>query len=108
MFSRRPAAVTAAVVALATAGLAAGCSSAQQMQTVAMVTAAPTATPSADPAAQAQGVDGLDGFGLALFRQLGTGNGNLVLSPQSLAQVLTMLLPGARGTSARELEALLG
>jgi serpin B len=108
MFSKRPAALTAAVVALATAGLAAGCASAQQMQTVAMVTAAPSATPAADPAAQAQVVNGLNGFGLALFRQLGTGNGNLVLSPRSLAQVLTMLLPGARGTSASELESVLG
>ena len=47
-------------------------------------------------------------FGLALLRNLGSGNGNLVLSPQSLAQVLTMLLPGARGTSAGELDSLLG
>jgi serpin B len=105
---RHPAALATAAIALATAALASGCSSAQPMQTVAMVTAAPTGTPAADPAAQAQVVNGLDGFGLALFRQLGTGNGNLVLSPQSLAQVLTMLLPGARGTSAGELESVLG
>ncbi|HEV2636245.1 MAG TPA: serpin family protein [Actinocrinis sp.] len=108
MLRRRPAAITAAAVALATAMATAGCSSSPQMQVVAMVTAAPAGTPPADPAAQAQVVTGLDGFGLALFRKLGTGNGNLVLSPQSLTQVLTMLLPGARGTSATALESVLG
>lgn len=105
---RRPAALATVAIGLTAAALVSGCSSSQPMQTVAMVSAAPANVPAADPAAQAQVVNGLDGFGLALLRRLGTGNGNLVFSPQSLAQVLTMLLPGARGTSASELESVLG
>jgi serpin B len=106
---RRPAAtIAAATLAMVTAGLASGCTSTPAFQPVAMAVATPSATPSADPVAQAQVTAGLDSFGLALFKQLAADNGNLVLSPQSLAEVLTMILPGAGGASASELESVLG
>ena len=112
MRKRQPAKVTATVaavvLALVTAGLVTGCASTPVSQPVALVTVLPSSTPSADPAAQTQVTAGLDAFGISLFQQLGADNGNLVLSPQSLAQVLTMLLPGARGASASELESVLG
>src|SRR6266540_1443253 len=47
------------------------------------------------------------GFALDLFRQLGAGDENLVLSPSSVATVLAMVLPGARGATAEEIAAVL-
>ncbi len=47
------------------------------------------------------------GFALDLYRQLGAGEENLVLSPSSVATVLAMVLPGARGATADEIGAVL-
>ena len=47
------------------------------------------------------------GFALDLYRQLGAGDENLVLSPSSVATVLAMVLPGARGATAGEIAAVL-
>jgi serpin B len=47
------------------------------------------------------------GFALDLFRRLGAGDENLVLSPSSVATVLAMVLPGARGATADEIAAVL-
>lgn len=114
MRSTKPAAslMAAAALGLMTASLVGGCSSTPAIQPVALATESPNGVPAADTvpttASRAQVTTGLDTFGLALFKQLGTSDGNLVFSPQSLAQALTMLLPGARGTSASELETVLG
>lgn len=64
--------------------------------------------PAADPAAQAEAVAGLNSFGLALYRELGSGDGNLVVSPQTLDEVLTMLLPGTAGDTESQLASVLG
>jgi serpin B len=64
--------------------------------------------PASDPAAQAEAVTGLNSFGLALYRELGSGNANLVVSPQTLDEVLTMLLPGTAGDAERQLASVLG
>jgi serpin B len=47
------------------------------------------------------------GFALDLYRRLGAGDENLVLSPSSVATVLAMVLPGARGVTADEIAAVL-
>jgi serpin B len=46
-------------------------------------------------------------FAIELYRRLGTGDENLVLSPSSVASVLAMVLPGARGATAAEIGAAL-
>jgi serpin B len=58
-------------------------------------------------------VDGWSRFAVDLYQQLvppgeAAGAGNLVVSPSSVATVLAMVLPGARGASADEIEAVLG
>jgi len=62
------------------------------------------ATPSAPAGALARA---WTGFALDLYRQLGAGDHNLVLSPSSVATVLAMVLPGARGATADEISAAL-
>lgn len=101
----------AAVSALAVAAVfAAGCSSASPPATGSLHFASVKASdvPAPDPAAQAAAVAGLNSFGLALYRQLGSGDGNLVFSPQTLDEVLTMILPGAKGETESQLAAMLG
>jgi serpin B len=44
---------------------------------------------------------------LALYQRLGSGDENLVASPSSLATVLAMALPGARGRTAEEITRVL-
>lgn len=61
-------------------------------------------TRSADSSALARASTG---FALDLYRQLGAGDENLVLSPSSVATVLAMVLPGARGATAGEIAAVL-
>ncbi|WP_084713167.1 serpin family protein [Streptacidiphilus rugosus] len=50
---------------------------------------------------------GSGALGLALLRQLGA-KGNVAVSPASLEDALAMLLPGARGETAAEIQKLLG
>jgi serpin B len=56
-------------------------------------------------------VEAWTGFALDLYRQLAVGGplerDNLVVSPASVATVLAMILPGARGDTQRELAATL-
>jgi serpin B len=52
-------------------------------------------------------VRGCTGLAVDLFRRLGAGHENLVLSPSSVATVLAMVLPGARGATADEIGAAL-
>ncbi|MCC9305881.1 serpin family protein [Kitasatospora sp. RB6PN24] len=49
---------------------------------------------------------GTEAFGLDLYRAIG-GQRNTVLSPAGLAAALGMALPGARGTTAREMSTVL-
>jgi len=48
-------------------------------------------------------VRGSTALALTLYRHLGSGDDNLVASPSSLATVLAMALPGARGRTADEI-----
>jgi serpin B len=56
----------------------------------------------ADPQPAAAGINA---FGLDLYAQLANGNGNLVFSPASIELALAMLRPGARGETARQMDA---
>ena len=47
------------------------------------------------------------GFAIDLHRKLARDGGNLVVSPLSAAATLAMALAGARGDTAREIEAVL-
>jgi serpin B len=53
---------------------------------------------------------GSESFGLALLRRLGDGShdGNMVFSPQTLVDLLAMILPGAQGQTASQLSDALG
>lgn len=63
---------------------------------------ADAALASAQEAAQAD-----DAFGADLFRLLGSGGGNMIFSPASIAAALRMALLGARGETAAQLAATL-
>ena len=52
-------------------------------------------------------VDAWTGFALDLYRATGGAEENLVVSPSSVATVLAMVLPGARGATASEIAAVL-
>lgn len=66
----------------------------------------PKATPNVT-AADVDAVVSADAqFGLDLFEVM-AGDGNLMISPYSIATALSMLYPGARGTTAGELAAVL-
>ena len=45
--------------------------------------------------------------GLALFKQLSAGSGNIVLSPYSIGSAMAMALAGARGETEREMAKVL-
>jgi len=55
----------------------------------------------------AVGSEAWTSFALDLYRRLAQGDGNLVVSPSSVAAVLAMVLPGARGETAAEIAGLL-
>jgi serpin B len=55
----------------------------------------------------AAAVRGSTALALALYQRLGSGDENLVASPSSLATVLAMALPGARGRTAEEIARVL-
>lgn len=91
------------------AACAAGCSSGPSaVGGLKFASAKASGVPASDPAAQAEAVTGLNSFGLALYRELGSGDGNLVVSPQTLDEVLTLLLPGASGDTESQLASALG
>ena len=91
------------------AGLLAGCSSGDGSAPVAYVTAQNAADITVSSAALQQAKMGSESFGLALLRQLGDGtSGNMVFSPQTLVDLLAMILPGAKGETASQLSDALG
>jgi serpin B len=49
----------------------------------------------------------VNAFGLALYAKARSGNGNIVISPASIAVALSMARAGARGTTATEMDAVL-
>jgi serpin B len=63
--------------------------------------AAAALTAAGDPVAQ-----GLNQFGVGCYRQL-AGSGNLIFSPFSISDVLSMALAGARGGTAAEIASVL-
>ncbi len=70
----------------------------------ALVRAAPPPSPPASPESDvAAAVRGSTALALTLYQRLGSGDENLVASPSSLATVLAMALPGARGRTADEI-----
>jgi len=72
--------------------------------------AQPVAQPVAQPAANADEralADAYNASGLALFRQLAGGSGNIVLSPLSVGTAMAMALSGARGETEREMAGVL-
>jgi serpin B len=74
----------------------------------ALVRAAPPPSPPASPESDvAAAVRGSTALALTLYQRLGSGDENLVASPSSLATVLAMALPGARGRTAEEIARVL-
>jgi len=51
--------------------------------------------------------DGLNQFGMACYRELATGSGNLIYSPFSISSALSLTLAGARGRTATEIAGVL-
>jgi serine protease inhibitor len=62
---------------------------------------------SADPADALKAADGMNAFGLDLYRRLATGTGNVVFSPASVAIALSMARHGARGETAGQMDTIL-
>ncbi|HSL97718.1 MAG TPA: serpin family protein [Candidatus Deferrimicrobiaceae bacterium] len=60
-----------------------------------------------DPAEAALAADAINDFGLALLRAAGESSENAVLSPASVVIALAMARPGARGTTATQMDAVL-
>jgi len=59
------------------------------------------------PAADERVPAGLNQFGLSSYQQLARGEGNLIFSPFSIANALSMALAGARGQTAAGISAVL-
>lgn len=51
---------------------------------------------------------GLNRFATKVYREIAPTPGNLIYSPFSISTALSMLLAGARGSTAKEIEATLG
>ena len=61
------------------------------------------ALPAADPGL----TPAMNAFTTAAYNQLSAGDGNLILSPFNIATALSMLLSGARGQTAEEIQSVL-
>ena len=59
------------------------------------------------PASESPIAQGLNQFGIACYRELDGGRGNLIFSPFSISSALSMALAGARGNTATEIAAVL-
>jgi serpin B len=94
--------VTRAAVVVGLAALLAG--STVVTPDASLVRAAPPPSAPVAPAPDvAAAVRSSTALALALYQRLGSGDENLVASPSSLATVLAMALPGARGRTAEEI-----
>jgi serpin B len=62
---------------------------------------------SADPAVATDAAGAINAFGLDLYRRVATGDGNVVVSPASIALALGMARAGAAGSTATEMDAVL-
>ncbi|HET9167885.1 MAG TPA: serpin family protein [Actinospica sp.] len=101
--------LSALLAAALPAGLLTGCSSGGAAAPVSYVKAQNAADITVSDAALQQAQTGSESFGLALLRRLGDGtSGNMVFSPQTLVDLLAMILPGAKGDTAAELSNALG
>lgn len=98
------------LVAALPAGLLAGCSSGSAGAPVTYVTAQNAADITVSAQALRQAEQGSESFGLALLRQLGdeANGGDMAFSPQTLVDLLAMILPGAQGQTASQLADALG
>jgi serine protease inhibitor len=72
-----------------------------------IISAVARTTPSADQATAAAAA--INAFGMNLYQKVAAGGGtaNVVFSPASIALALAMTRPGARGTTAAQLDAVL-
>jgi serpin B len=59
------------------------------------------------PAADSHLTPAMNGFSTAAYNQLSGGDGNLILSPFNIATALSMVLAGARGQTAEEIQSVL-
>ena len=91
------------LVLVASLTLAAACSTAQGIE-FAKSDLPRTAASTADAVAAAAAVNA---FGFDLYRAVATDDGNVVVSPTSIALALAMARAGARGTTAAEMDAVL-
>lgn len=55
-----------------------------------------------------QATQGSNAFAVSLLRALGTGDGDLTFSPQTLSDLLALIAPGARGETAAQVLSVLG
>lgn len=94
------------------AGMLAGCANGQPVpgptEHGVFVQAANPLTIPVEPAQLAQAERGSEAFGLALLRKLGANGSSMVYSPQTLVDLLGMLLPGAQGATRTALADALG
>jgi serpin B len=101
----RPTAPLAAVLSLVLLS-SAGCGIVSPAGEIALARAnVPRAATSAGDAAAA--ADGINAFGLELYRLVAAGGSNVVISPASIALALAMARAGARGTTAAEMDVVL-
>jgi len=59
------------------------------------------------PAAESRIVPAMNAFTTACYQQVAGGGGNLILSPFNIATALSMVLAGARGQTAQQIESVL-
>ena len=109
---RRRFLLSALISAALPAGLLAGCSSnsGPAAASTTYLTARNTADITVSSAAYQQADTGSESFGLALLGSLGdaAGDTDVVFSPQTLVDLLAMILPGAQGRTAMQLSDALG
>jgi serpin B len=107
---RRKALFSTLIAATLPAVLLAGCSSGSSSAPVSYAIAQKAADITVSNAALQQARMGSEAFSLALMRSLGDGASgtNVVFSPQTLVDLLAMILPGASGQSASQVSEALG
>ena len=83
------------------------CSSPAPLPSGVQLAAAAVPRATADPADALKAAQGMNAFGLDLYRAVATGTGNVVISPASVALALAMTRAGARGETAAEMDTVL-